>query len=151
MLLSRGYYPMSRQWGHMGEMNRLRREMDRLFSGLMDNKSQPYQPGVYPLINVYEQDDGFVLTAELAGVAAEDLDISVQGKTVSIKGQRKPPETGDNAKFHRRERDYSAFNRAVGLPDDLDSEKISAEIKNGVLTLKLPKAASAQPRRIKVN
>lgn len=151
MLLSRGFYPMTRGWGHMGEVGRLRQEMDKLFSGLMDQQGQTYQSGVFPPINVYEQDGTYVLTAELPGVSGADLDISVQGKTVNIKGERKAPAPADNVKYHRREREFASFSRAVGLPDELDADKVEAQLKNGVLTLALPKAASAQPRKIQVN
>ncbi len=151
MLLSRGFYPMTRGWANMGEVGRLRQEMDRLFSGLMDPQGQANQSGVFPSINVYEQDGAYMLTAELPGVSGEDLDIAVHGKTVNIKGERKVPESAGNVKYHRREREYASFNRAVGLPDELDADKVAAKIKNGVLTLTLPKAASAQPRKIKVN
>jgi HSP20 family protein len=131
-------------------MNRLRHEMDRLFDRWGDNRPQQYSRSTFPPLNLWENDDNLFVEAELPGFALEDLEIMVTGgNQLSIKGERKAPELEGGA-WHRRERGFGRFNRALELPGYVDSENVSAEFKNGVLTITLPKREEVKPRRIEV-
>jgi len=121
-----------------------RRELDRLFGDFERAASGPN-----PRLTLNEEGASFVLQADVPGLTEQDFDISVEGSTVTLRGERKVvmPE-GYTA--HRRERGTVSFARSFELPTRVDSEKVTATLKNGVLTLTLPKAAEAQPRQISV-
>lgn len=106
--------------------------------------------GAFPLINVFSDGDDFVLVAELPGVKKEDLDIQVRGDTVRVQG-KKSIAYDEKASVHRRERAAGQFDRTLSLPADVDSAKVSAEYRDGVLTLRLPRAESAKPRTVTIN
>jgi HSP20 family protein len=106
--------------------------------------------GAFPLINVFNDGDDFVVVAELPGVKKEDLDIQVRGDTVRIQG-KKTIAYEENASVHRRERAGGEFDRTVTLPDRIDAAMVGAEYRDGVLTLRLPRAESAKPRTVAIN
>jgi HSP20 family protein len=106
--------------------------------------------GAFPLINVFNDGDDFVLVAELPGVKKEDLDIQVRGDTLRLRG-KKTAAHPEGASIHRRERAAGEFDRTVTLPDDIDAAKVAAEYRDGVLTLRLPRAESAKPRTVTIN
>lgn len=106
--------------------------------------------GVFPLINVFSDGDDFVVVAELPGVKKEDLDIQVRGDTLRIHG-KKSIAYDEKASVHRRERSAGEFDRTLSLPDGVDAAKVSAEYRDGVLTLRLPRAESAKPRTVTIN
>ncbi|HME73629.1 MAG TPA: Hsp20/alpha crystallin family protein [Myxococcota bacterium] len=125
----------------------LRRGVDQLFAGYDVRGSQ----GVHPFVNLYESADGFVLTAELPGMKLEDIELAVQANRLSIRGERKISYPDDGrTNLHRRERQVGQFRRAVELPVAIDSEKVEASYRNGVLLVKLPKSAAHRARRIEV-
>lgn len=103
----------------------------------------------YPALNVWEDEEKFYAEAELPGFKSEDVEISVMGGTLTLKGERKPDAPAGGA-WHRRERVFRAFTRIVELGRDVDADRVEASFKNGVLTVTLPKAAAAKPRRIEV-
>jgi HSP20 family protein len=127
----------------------LRREMDDLFDRFGSFAPGLAPRGAFPPVNLYESGDAFVLTAEVPGVAPGDLAISLEGATVTLRGERKPAgEAG--ASVHRSERPVGAFRRAFDLPVPIDADKAEAVHRNGVLTLRLPKAPEHRPRQIRV-
>jgi HSP20 family protein len=87
--------------------------------------------------------------AEIPGIKAEDLDISVVGRTLTLSGERKPEEAQD-VNYHRRERKWGSFRKALTLPEDVNADAILAECKNGVLKITLPKAENVKPRKITI-
>jgi HSP20 family protein len=102
-------------------------------------------------VNLYESAEAYVLTAEIPGVRPDDLQISVEGDKVTLRGERKIEVPSDpRSSLHRRERQAGGFRRTVRLPVPLDSDKAEAQYRNGVLVLRLPKAEAHQPRRIAV-
>ncbi len=131
------------------ELERMRREMDRLFSGLMGEAGYRLTSGVYPAVNIFEDGENFILEAELPGMKSDELDIAVEGNTLTLRGQRKGEEE-EGVSYHRRERKLGTFHKAVTLPADVDPEKVTAHFKNGVLRMVLPKAEHAKPRKITV-
>ena len=106
--------------------------------------------GAFPLLNVFTDGDDFVVEAELPGVKKEDLDVQVRGDTLRIQG-KKTIAHDENASIHRRERAAGHFDRTVTLPDEIDSAKVSADYRDGVLRLRLPRAESAKPRTVSIN
>ncbi len=150
MLLRRTSVPWGSWRGPWGEVDRLRREMDRLVGALSGDVGQAAAAGLYPPLNVYEEGSSYVVTAEMPGVDPADLEINVEGRTLTIKGERKGPDIPEGARYHRRERGYGRFSRAVTLPQPIEPEQVKAQSIDGVLTITLPKEAKAQPRRIQV-
>ncbi len=130
------------------ELERMRTQMDRLFEGMGGDRAR--RAGVFPLINVTEDKDNYRIRAELPGIKADELDISITGNSISLSGERKIPEEDRNAKYHRREREAGTFQRMVSLPGDVEVEKVEAKCADGVLTVVLPKAEAAKPRQITV-
>jgi HSP20 family protein len=127
--------------------------LQRAMENVMGNDwfgSRTSGSGAFPLINVFNDGDDFVVVAELPGVKKEDLDIQVRGETVRIQG-KKTIAYDENASVHRRERAAGQFDRTLTLPDDVDAQKVSAEYRDGVLTLRLPRAESAKPRTVTIN
>jgi HSP20 family protein len=106
--------------------------------------------GAYPPINVFEKGEDFVIVAELPGVKKEDLDIQVKGDTVRLHGKKVVDYT-DQASVHRRERVGGEFDRTLTLPAQIDATKVTAEYRDGVLTLRLPRAESERPRSVTIN
>lgn len=106
--------------------------------------------GAYPLINVFQQGDDFVAICELPGIKKEDLDITVKDNTVRIAG-RKLVAYDENASLHRRERMAGNFDRTLTVPLQIDSERIKAEYRDGILALFIPRAEGDKPRTIQIN
>jgi HSP20 family protein len=107
--------------------------------------------GAYPPLNIFEEHDGTVIMAELPGLDPGKINISGQGRTVTLKGERKREEGLIPSGYHRRERPFGEFSRSIQLSDDLDLSKATAKYESGVLTLRVPKAEAAKPRQIAVN
>ncbi len=148
-------YPwFSRRSSFRHEMDRLRREMDDLVSLFTPRRpwSGPLwrEMQLFPLLNVAEKADSFVVTAEIPGMKTDDLEIKFEGDTLTLKGERKPEEAGEDVSYHRRERAVGAFQRSLTLPAKVDSERVSAIYRNGVLTITLEKEKSAVPKQITV-
>jgi HSP20 family protein len=105
---------------------------------------------IFPLLNVKELDESYVVTAEIPGMKTEDLDIKVIGDTLTLKGERKPMEIGEGASYHRRERATGTFQRSLTLPGRVEPDGVKANYKNGILTVTLQKEAIAQPKQISI-
>jgi HSP20 family protein len=104
-----------------------------------------------PAVDIYQSDDHeLVLKAELPDMTREDIDIAVEKGTLTIKGEKKFASDVKEEHFHRVERRYGAFSRSFALPQTVDAAKVSADYKNGVLTVRLPLREEARPRQIKV-
>lgn len=102
-------------------------------------------------VDMYETNDHLVVKASVPGVKPENLDITVQGETLTIKGEiKEEQEDKQQGRYHFRERRYGAFTRALTLPFPIQNDKVTANFEDGVLTLTLPKAEQIKPRSIKV-
>ena len=133
-----------------GELERMRQQMDRL----LEEARAPYQPpqaGVFPLTNLSEDKENYYIRAELPGVKGDELDIQVTGNNLAISGERKIAAEEEGAKYHRREREAGTFSRMIGLPGEVDTDKVDANLKNGILTVVVPKAEIAKPKQISVS
>lgn len=137
------------------EFDRIQKEMNELFNALTGTRraitSQWWSEArIFPLLNVKEVDDSYVVTAEIPGMKTDDLEIKIEGDTLSLKGERKPYDAGEGASYHRRERATGTFQRSFTLPTRVDSEDVKATYKNGVLTITLRKEKAALPKQISV-
>jgi HSP20 family protein len=126
--------------------------MDALFNRFAGGPDAGGGWGVFPAVNLYETAEGYVLTAELPGVASDDIHVSLEGSTVTLQGERKVDyeSEGGNTSPHRRERQAGSFRRAFELPAAIEADKVEAVHRNGVLLLRLPKSPEARPRQIAV-
>jgi len=104
-----------------------------------------------PAVDVFEKEDRFVVKAELPGMKEEDIDISVVGDTLSIKGERKTETEVKEEDYYRCERSYGSFYRSIPIPSNVDANKIEASFDDGVLELVLPKSAKIKPKKIAVS
>ena len=130
-------------------IERVRRQMDRLYKELRGFPEAQVSAGVFPMTNVTEDKDSFYLRAELPGVKSDDLDISVVNNSISISGERKISEK-ENVKYHRREREAGRFSRMVSLPTAIDAGKVEARSSDGILAVTIPKAETVRPRQIPI-
>jgi HSP20 family protein len=128
------------------ELERMRRFLDTLSTSVF---REPFA-GVYPLMNVTEDTNAYYIRAELPGIRTEDLEISATGNSISISGERKIPDAGTDAIYHRRERESGRFSRILNLPTQIDAEKVDATMADGVLTVVLPKSEEAKPKQIAI-
>jgi len=128
------------------ELDGLRRQID-----LLAGKSIPAKAGVFPLINLTENNDNYYVRAELPGIKADELDIEAEGNKISISGERKIPSENEKAKYHRIEREAGKFSRIISLQTDIDSDKIDATLKDGILKLTIPKSEKSKPKQITVH
>jgi HSP20 family protein len=106
--------------------------------------------GVFPLVNVTEDKDRFLVRAELPGIKPNELEISVAGNNLSISGERKLELQDAGAQYHRREREAGQFSRVISLPAPIDADKVEAHSAEGILTIVLPKAEIAKPKQIAI-
>ncbi len=132
------------------ELEQLQRRMDRLFQGGFSPEGSPWQVGVYPLVNLSEDRDHIYVRAELPGVRAEDLEITIQDLSLILRGERKIASEEKQVNYQRRERESGFFRRVLALPSRVQPDKVEATCKDGVLAIKLAKPEEVKPRKIKV-
>ena len=104
----------------------------------------------FPAINLFDAGDRFVLTAELPGMPAEQVDLSVTGESVMLRGERARPVGIAEESYRRQERPFGHWSRTVSLPGPVDCDRVDADLAEGILTVSLPKSEGARPRQIKV-
>ena len=139
------------RWGQGWDPLRdLEREVDRLFRQVNLNFPTLRFGRQYPPINLYELENEFLLTAELPGTQTEDLDLTIAGGILTIKGKRDDPQGVPDEKFRRHERFRGAWQRSLAIPERIQEEKLSAELNNGILRIHLPKAEAARARQIPI-
>ncbi len=134
------------------------RSFDRLFSddlfrplGLLARWNDEIgQSGWLPAVDVRESDDAYVFTAELPGLAKDDVNITLEDSVLTLSGERRFEEEDEEKNYRRIERAYGTFSRSFTLPSQVDAEHISAKFKDGLLTVTVPKAELAKPRKITI-
>ena len=104
-----------------------------------------------PAVDIYEDENGITIDAELPGLNQKDIEVKVENNSLVIKGEKKFENEDKKENYHRIERFYGAFQRSFILPETVDSEKIKAEYKNGVLQIKIPKKPEVKPKQIKID
>jgi len=130
------------------DFERMRRDLDAFFQGEAQDLGRPT---VFPALNISEDSGNLYVRAEIPGVSAREIDISVDGDTLTISGERKYCPAGEKLSYHRRELECGRFSRAVGLPCKVQVDKVAATATDGIVTIILPKATDSKPRQIKVN
>jgi HSP20 family protein len=130
-------------------MEHLQREVNRLFTDSFSGYGGRVGPS-FPAINVWTNEDGAVITAELPGVEPDAIDISVVGDNVTLSVSRQPNELKEGDRYHRRERIYGNFTRSFQLPFTVESDQVEASFANGVLHISLPRAEADKPKKIAV-
>jgi HSP20 family protein len=126
------------------------RTFDSAYRG-REREEAPMTAAWSPLVDVFEDADSIMLKVEVPEVEAKDVEILVEGNTLTLKGERKLENEEKRDGYHRIERTYGAFSRSFTLPSTVDSENIRAESKDGVLRIVLPKKAETKPRQVKVD
>jgi HSP20 family protein len=142
-------------WRPFGEMEDMERRFEDIFG-------RPFLPEVWrripvtemgwvPAIDVFEKEDKFVVKAELPGMKEEDIDVSVVGDTLTIRGERKTESEVNEEDYYRCERSYGSFSRSIALPSSVDARKIEADYEDGVLEVTLPKAPEVKAKKVTVS
>ena len=150
MLLTRWQKPNSSVVDPFEHLNRLRSEVTRLFESPFGNLTQGFNTWS-PAIDLFEDKDNVIVKAELPGMKKEEIDVSLHEGTLTISGERKSEREEKEGETYRSERFYGRFQRSVLLPGSVSVEKVSANYKDGVLTITMPKSEEAKPKQIQVN
>jgi HSP20 family protein len=129
------------------EMDRLQREMDRIFRATNTSR---LATGGYPAMNIWSNEDSAMITTELPGIDLDEIDISVVGDTLTLSGRRMPEELPEGGRYHRQERGFGKFTRSIKLPYTVDGDRVEATYNRGVLSITLPRAEADKPRKIQV-
>jgi HSP20 family protein len=133
------------------QLDRMRRQFDRFLGDDAGGDRGMLGAGVFPQINLTEDADRFYIRAELPGVTSDDIAMQATAKNLSISGERKIESESDGVKYHRREREAGNFSRMITLPTEIDPDRIEARLKDGILTIRVPKAEAVKPRQISIN
>ena len=129
-------------WPSFGRLTNLQDELDQIFES-------PLRAWA-PALDVHEDKEGFTIRAELPGMKREDIEVSVQDGALVISGERAEEKVNEGTEVHRQERYFGRFSRALTLPTAVAGDKVKATYKDGILTVVLPKAEEAKPKRITV-
>lgn len=132
------------------ELDRVQDEVNRLYEYFFGKRPYAERTDVFPAINISEDRENLYVSAELPGVDAKDINITIDEDGLTIKGTRRLEAGDEGVSYHRREREGGGFNRKINIPTRIDEEKVTAEIKNGVLTVILPKAKEVKPKTIEI-
>jgi HSP20 family protein len=126
-------------------LRRIQDEINRAFS-----EPRWSAGGEFPPVNIWRGEGGIMVTAEVPGVALDQLDLSVQQNTLTIRGRREPEAKEPEAGFHRRERSYGPFARTIQLPFAVDPDRVKASMDQGILTIEMPRPDADKPRKIHI-
>ena len=140
---------LTARWEPFAGVNRLSRELDRVFGSFNPRASTTSACHAYPQISMWQDEENFYLESELPGCELEDVEVSVSGALLTLQGERKLPSM-ENGQWLRQERGFSKFSRTIELPTEVDANSISAKLSDGVLTITLGKHAEVKPRRIEI-
>jgi len=138
-------------WKPLRELSNLRREMDDLWGNLTGEKEfLPMKGEWMPAVDVSETKDSLIVKAEIPGMESKDIDVSLCGDLLTIKGEKKQKTEEKKENYHRIETHYGAFSRTIRVPVSVNSEKIKASYDNGVLKITLPKKEEVKAKQIEI-
>ena len=143
------------RWNSFGEMTAMQSRIDRMFSnpywltGRMDDDTNMGRWN--PAVDLYEKNDHFVIKAELPGVDKKDIAIDLKDRVLTLSGERSHENEVKKENYYRKERSYGKFQRAFTLPADVDSDKIKAEFKDGLLQIEIPKPEEQKPKQVTIH
>lgn len=126
------------------EMEKVKNRVNRYLAGVVNRIE-------YPLINVWQNDNGLIIKLELPGVDESDIDLSIVNDILSVKAVRNENESTENGEFLKRERENGVFGRSVKLPYRVETDEVKASLKNGILNIILPRAEADKPKKIAIN
>ncbi len=142
------------RWDPFRELEELSERLNRVFgrpSVRRDNNKEALTVADWiPAVDISESEGEYLIQAELPGVKKEDIKVTLQESVLTIQGERKQEEEGKGRKYHRIERSYGTFMRSFTIPDSVDDSKVSAEFKDGLLYLHVPKSEKTKPKAIEV-
>ncbi|NMA20499.1 MAG: Hsp20/alpha crystallin family protein [Lentisphaerae bacterium] len=141
-------WPTNRYGSMWSELDRLQRQMNRLFEPFAGGQSNI---GSFPAVNLWTGEDQALLTAELPGIDPDKIEVTVKDNTVTIRGTREREELKEGETYLRQERGAGTFVRSISMPFKVDDAKISAQYQKGILQLTLPRAEADKPKKITVN
>jgi HSP20 family protein len=141
------------RWNPFREMVSLRNAMDRMFEDAMIGPEWEWRSATsWQLsLDVVESDDEYVVKASVPGINPNELDITLSGRTLTIKGETQEETESEQGKYHLRERRYGSFSRSITLPTEIKDAEVEASYDAGVLKLTLPKTEPIKPKRIEVH
>lgn len=140
----------------LDEFARMRQDMDRMLGSYMGEGIAPFEPGAtrlegwIPPVDVSETDDEILIRAEIPGIAARDLEITITGNILTISGKKEEKEEMEQEDFYRCERRFGAFRRVIELPETADSDRVQADSDNGVISVRVAKKPGQRAKRIEV-
>jgi len=137
------------KWDPFKDLQAIQDKIDRIFEESLRGRDI-VSGGWTPAVDIYETDDAIVLEAELPGMNEKDIEVKVEDNVLSIKGERKFEQERKEENYYRMERYYGTFQRSFTLPSNIDTDKIKAEYKKGILKIEMPKKEQAKPKQIKV-
>ncbi len=140
---------MLSRWDPFREMLSMRRTMDRLIEGTMNEEEGALAEWGLAL-DVVEDEEAYLVKASVPGIKPEDLDITFNKGLLTIRGEIKDESDTTKGQYHLRERRYGSFSRTISIPSSVEAEKIDADYKDGILTLKMPKSEETKPKRIPI-
>lgn len=149
------------KWHPLRELESMRKEMDRIWDGLFPAHRSPFmempwlRPGAekgaaVPAIDIIDNETEVLVKVEMPGVAKDSVELSFHDNTLTIKGEIKEEKETKEENYYHMERRYRSYARSVNIPFKVQSEKITAVLKDGILTAHLPKALEVQPKKIKI-
>lgn len=147
--------PRETWWDHFRDLETIQNEMNKMFNSSLagwGDRDTGLLEGVWsPAIDVYDSKDNVMVKADIPGMKKEEIEVSVHGDTLIIKGEKKQEKEVKEKDYVRTERFYGSFNRAITLPGAVDASKVNASYKNGVLELVLPKKEESKPKQLKID
>ena len=139
------------RWDPFRDLMGIQSELNRLFGRTYGGESGGATSGAWvPPLDIYETKEKFVVTVELPGIEPDSVDVSVEDSTLTIRGERSFTNEVDEDSYHRVERRYGSFVRSLSLPQTARADAIEASFDKGVLTIEIPKAEEAKPRKISI-
>jgi HSP20 family protein len=139
------------RWDPFRDLMGIQSELNRLFGRTYGGETGGSTSGAWvPPLDIYETKEKFVVTVELPGIEPDSVEVSVEDATLTIKGERSFTNQVDEDSFHRVERRYGSFLRSLSLPQTARADAIEASFDKGVLTIEIPKAEEAKPRKISI-
>jgi HSP20 family protein len=144
-------WPFEGLTGGVSELDRLRRDLSRLFNGGTGVNGWDSPAGVFPLLNVSQDNENVYVRSEIPGITLDQLDVSVTGRSLTVTGERAIPDEDSTVRYHRKEREAGKFRRQFTLPTDVEHDRVQAKYQHGILMIVLPKSANAKARKIAIS
>jgi HSP20 family protein len=144
-------YPAVNFGNAFDQLDRMRRQFERMLGDDYSVQRGFLGAGVFPQINLTENTENFYIRAELPGVKTNEIEMQATAKALSISGERTIEAENEGVRYHRREREAGKFSRIITMPTEINPDGIKAKMRDGILTIVIPKAEAVKPRQININ